>query len=103
MTMCRIHRLALPAMLWLGTSVAAPLSPTDLDAVMRQVLGGRDENWRTLQPCVRDERESIDVRGPANMPIWGERREYTWFIRNGFFVRSPLKFNGVEISDGDRR
>jgi hypothetical protein len=84
-------------------TVAAPRAQTDLDALMRQVLAVRDENWKKLQQYVLDERESIDVRGPANMPIWGERREYTWFIRNGFFVRSPLKFNGVEISESDRR
>ena len=39
------------------------------------------------------------MRGPQRVPIWGERREYTWFIRDGFFVRSPTKFNGVD----DRR
>ena len=43
------------------------------------------------------------MRGPGGAQIWGERREYTWFIRDGFFIRSPLKFNGVEIGDGDRR
>src|SRR5207248_6384434 len=36
-------------------------------------------------------------------PVWGEQREYTWYIRDGYFVRSPVKFNGVEISDADRR
>jgi hypothetical protein len=76
---------------------------TDLDALMRQVLAARDENWKKLQQYVLDERESIDLRGPARMPIWGERREYTWYIRDGFFVRSPLKFNGVDISESDRR
>jgi hypothetical protein len=35
--------------------------------------------------------------------IWGERRDYTWYIRDGFFVRSPLKFNGVAISEAERR
>ena len=33
-------------------------------------------------------------------PIWGERREYTWYIRDGFFVRSPIKFNGVDHRRG---
>ena len=50
-----------------------------------------------------DERETIDVRGPARLPLWGERRDYTWYIRDGFFVRSPLKFNGVDISETERR
>ena len=40
------------------------------------------------------------MRGPKRVPIWGERREYTWFIRDGFFVRSPTKFNGVDHRRG---
>jgi hypothetical protein len=35
--------------------------------------------------------------------MWGDRREFTWYIRDGRFVRSPLRFNGVEIGDADRR
>jgi len=76
---------------------------TDLDAFMKQVLAERDENWKKLQQYVLDEREAFDVRGPGRVPIWGERREYTWYIRDGFFVRSPLKVNGVEIGDAERR
>jgi len=82
---------------------AAPLPATDLDDLMRKVLASRDENWKKLQQYVLDEREVIDLRGPGNVPVWGERREYTWYIRDGFFVRSPLKVNGVDISDSDRR
>ena len=43
------------------------------------------------------------MRGPQRVPIWGERREYTWYIRDGFFVRSPLKFNGVAIGEAERQ
>ena len=76
---------------------------SDLDALMKQVLAQRDENWKKLQQYVLDEREAFDVRGPGGAQLWGERREYTWFIRDGFFIRSPVKFNGVEIGDSDRR
>jgi hypothetical protein len=76
---------------------------TDLDSFMRQVLARRDDNWKKLQQYILDEREVIDVRGPERTPLWGERRDYTWFIRDGFFVRSPVKFNGVEVGEGDRR
>ena len=67
---------------------------------MRQVLASRDANWKKLQQYVLDERELIELTGPGRIPLWGERREYTWYIRDGFFVRSPLRFNGVEIGDG---
>jgi hypothetical protein len=76
---------------------------TDLDAFMRQVLAKRDDNWKKLQQYVLDERETIDVRGPARLPLWGERRDYTWYIRDGLFVRSPLKVNGVDIGETERR
>jgi hypothetical protein len=75
---------------------------TDLDAFMRQVLARRDDNWKKLQQYVLDEREQIEVRGPSRQPIWGEQREYTWYIRDGFFVRSPIKINGVRLSESDR-
>jgi hypothetical protein len=76
---------------------------TDLDAFMREVLAKRDDNWKKLQQYVLDERETIDLRGPGKVPLWGERHEYTWFIRDGFFVRSPVRFNGVTIGEADRR
>src|SRR5262249_20260322 len=76
---------------------------TDLDGFMQQVLATRDDNWRKLQQYVLDEHESIDVRGPARLPIWGDRRDYTWYIRDGFFVRSPLKANGVAVGEDERR
>ena len=82
---------------------AAPFAQTDLDAFMGHVLARRDENWKKLQQYVLDEREVVELRGPGRIPIWGERRDYTWYIRDGFFVRSPLKFNGVEIGEADRR
>ena len=76
---------------------------TDLDAFMRQVLARRDDNWKKLQQYILDEREQIELRGPNLQPIWGERREYTWYIRDGLFVRSPVRFNGVEIGEAERR
>lgn len=89
------------ALVW---STIAPLAAeTDLDALMRQVLVSRDDNWKKLQQYVLDEREQVELRGPGRTPIWGERREYTWYIRDGFFVRSPVKFNGVTIGEDDRR
>src|SRR5581483_6947458 len=89
---------ALP-ILFAGRAIAQ----TDLDALMRDVLTRRDENWKKLQQYVLDERESIELRGPSQTPIWGEHRDYTWFIRNGLFVRSPVKVNGADVSESERR
>jgi hypothetical protein len=83
-------------------SVGAMPTENDLDAFMKQVVARRDDNWKKLQQYVFDEREQFDLRGPTRIPLWGERREYTWFIRDGFFVRSPVKINGVTIGEADR-
>src|SRR5437762_10670753 len=87
----------------LAFAPASPSAQTDLDAFMRQVVARRDDNWKKLQQYILDEREVIELRGPTRLPIWGERRDYTWYIRDGFFVRSPLKFNGVTIPEAERR
>ncbi|HWW84464.1 MAG TPA: hypothetical protein VNZ26_12730 [Vicinamibacterales bacterium] len=103
------HRLfvcwgSLVAACMMAIGTASPrAADTDLDAFMRQVLARRDDNWKKLQQYILDERETIDVRGPERTPLWGERRDYTWYIRDGFFVRSPVRFNGVEIGEADRR
>lgn len=93
------------ASLLAGSPSSAPRNPfqSDLDAFMQKVLARRDENWKKLQQYVLDEREQIEIRGPSNIPIWGERRDYTWYLRDGFFVRSPLKVNGVAVPEPDRR
>ena len=76
---------------------------SDLDALMKTVLARRDENWKKLQQYILDEQERIEVRGPSQAPIWGEKRDFTWFIREGYFVKSPLKVNGVTVSEPDRQ
>jgi hypothetical protein len=76
---------------------------SDLDDLMAQVLATRDENWKKLRQYVLDEREFIEILGPGRARIWGDQRDYTWFIQDGFFVRSPVKVNGATVSDADRR
>ena len=92
--------LLAPASVPLG---ASPFSQSDLDAFMQKVLARRDENWKKQQQYILDEDERVELKGPSNVPVWGEKREYSWFIRDGYFVRSPVKANGVEVSEPDRR
>jgi hypothetical protein len=82
---------------------SAPGAQSDLDAFMQKVLARRDENWKKLQQYILDERQQIDVRGPANFPIWGEHRDFSWYIRDGYFVQSPVKINGATVAEADRR
>ena len=44
----------------------------------------------------------VEFRGPGEMLLWGAKREYMWYPRDGFFVRSPVRFNGVAISESER-
>jgi hypothetical protein len=76
---------------------------SDLDRFMERVLASRDANWKKLQQYVLDERETFQLIGPGGSPLFGWRREYLWFPRDGLFIRSPLRVDGVEISDEERR
>lgn len=100
------RRLVAAAAATVGLAIAlgsAPLAQTDLDAFMQQVVERRDSNWKKLQQYVLDEREQVEMRGPSGALLWGERRDYTWYIRDGFFIRSPLKVNGAPVGEPDRQ
>ena len=86
-----------------SASPAPSGAQSDLDAFMEKVLARRDDNWKKLQQYVLEEKEGFDLTGPGGFPLWGMRREYTWFIRDGIFVRSPLTADGVKLSEEDRR
>ena len=82
--------------------VAHPTAQTDLDTLMARVLEQRDLNWKKLQQYTLTERETLQITALAVFRLFGFEREYLWFPREGFFVRSPLKADGVAI-DEDRR
>lgn len=101
---------SLLALILVGSVLSAPsaalgpsVAQSDLDAFMEKVLARRDDNWKKLQQYVLEEKEAFDLTGPGRFPLWGMRREYTWFIRDGIFVRSPVSADGVKLSEGDRR
>jgi hypothetical protein len=96
--------------------VATPLSGTaqspqkppsppanELDAFMEKVLKRRDVNRKTLEQYVLDEDEQFEVLGPAQMPVYRQRREYTWYVRDGLHVRSPVRFDGVTVGEDKRK
>lgn len=84
-----------------AVTAAAPRS--DLDTFMEKVLARRDENWKALAQYVLDERETFHLTGPDGSRLYGFEREYTWFIRQGVFIRSPLRADGVTMSESARR
>ena len=82
---------------------AQSAKPTDLDAFMARALQRRDVDRKTLTDYVLDEVEDFEILGPGRVPFARMRREYTWYVRDGIHVRSPLKFDGVPIAEEDRR
>ncbi len=82
---------------------APPPKATDLDAFMAQALRRRDIDRKVLSDYVLDEVEEFEVLGPGRVPFARMKREYTWYVRDGMHVRSPLKFDGVPIPEADRR
>ena len=76
---------------------------TDLDAFMARALQRRDTDRKNLSDYVLDEVEVFEVLGAGRAPVARMQREYTWYVRDGIHVRSPLKYDGVPIPEADRR
>jgi len=107
------HRSHLPIALLLSAVLAAawPLvarsqqtaPPGNLDAFMARVLEHRDEAWKKLHDYVLSETERFELTGPAGVRLDGMRREFSWYVRDGYLIRSPIRFNGVTIPEAERR
>ncbi len=79
-------------------SQTGPPAPSgSLDAFMQRVLARRDVNRQTLNEYILDETEGFEVLGPGRMPFVRKKREYTWYVRDGMHVRSPVRFDGVAV------
>ncbi|MFN8421826.1 MAG: hypothetical protein U0470_15010, partial [Anaerolineae bacterium] len=72
-----------------GAARQAPRVPTDLDRLMEDVVKRRDDNWKKLQQYILTEKQRVSVTGPEGLRLYGFSREYSWFVKDGFFVRSP--------------
>jgi len=82
---------------------AALRSSTDLDAFMARVLERRAENWKTLHDYILSETERFTITGPARVALYGFRRDFDWYVRDGFLIRSPVRYDGVVIPETERR
>jgi hypothetical protein len=76
---------------------------TDLDRFMEGALLRRDIDRQTLSDYVLDEVETFEVLGPGRIPFARMRYEFTWYVREGIHVRSPVKVNGVPMGEAERR
>jgi hypothetical protein len=92
-----------PLLATLVVLIGGLLQPTDLDQFMARALQRRDIDRKTLADYVLDEVETFEVLAPGKVPVARMRREYTWYVRDGVHVRSPVRFDGVPIPEADRR
>ena len=98
--------LAILAAAMAGLSLAAGQddgADSEIDRFMERVLERRAENAALRRQYVLDEDVRFRVTGPGGEPLWGSHREYTWYERDGIFVRSPVRVEGVAIDEERRR
>ena len=98
-----IRRFALIACALVAAAGATAARQSDLDELMGRVLLKRDDNWKKLQQYVLEERETMEVTALDGRRVYGFKREYQWFPREGFFIKSPLTADGVRIGEDERR
>src|SRR5437867_2152768 len=115
-TMRRISRWMFPTLLLACLSSPAAEPPRDctsggqgkgdfegdLDAFMANVMLKRRINWDHLHGYVFNERESLEIKGVKLPPMANFRREYVWVVRDGYLVRSPVRVNGVKVSQKEQ-
>lgn len=85
-----------------GASGVQDESDNELDRFMERVLAQRERNAAARLQYVLDEELRIRLTGPDGV-VWGFRGQYTWYERDGFFVRSPTRIDGVAIDEASRR
>ena len=73
----------------------------ELDRFMEQVLARRDENRIARRQYVFDEMERFTVTGYDGEVYSSFTLEFVWYRRDGVFVRSPVRFNGVDAGEDD--
>jgi hypothetical protein len=92
---------ALLFMIFLQSSTQAPA--TDLDRFMAKVLEHRKINQEVLKDYVLNDVEQFEASAPGEYTLFRDKREYVWYVREGIHVRSPLRFNGVTISNSEKK
>ena len=77
--------------------------PSEVDLFMERVFDNRDASWRRLGDFIMRETEVLTLEASAHTPSSGFRREYEWYFRDGVAVRSPVRFDGIDIDEARRR
>ena len=81
---------------------AKPAPKSDLDAFMERALARREVTKRVLNDYILDETEEFEILGPSRMRMFRSKRDFTWYVRDGMHVRSPLRIDGVGVPEDER-
>jgi len=82
--------------------IAAQQETTEIDQFMEKVLERRDVNWKEMQTYLFHEREILTIQGEDIPPVAGFDREFVWIARQEELLRSPVKVNGVRVSQKEQ-
>jgi len=74
----------------------------ELDDFMAKVLKKRDIDWERLHNYIFSSTEILEIKKGEIPALENFRREYIWYVRDGYLVRSPVRIDGVKISAGER-
>jgi hypothetical protein len=85
-----------------GNPPEAKQPESDLDALMAKALKRREMDWDRLHNYLFSERETLELRGFDATPLESLRRDYVWLVRDGYLIRSPIRVNGVAISQDEQ-
>ena len=93
--------LTIVALLSVAPAGVGAQEENELDRFMARVLEQQGRNVARGLQYVLDERAEVRLAGPdRELLVQGD---YTWYARDGVFVRSPLRVDGVTIGAEERR
>jgi len=74
----------------------------ELDNFMAKVLRKRDIDWEKLRDYIFNSTETLEIRQGEIPALENFCREYSWYVQDGYLVRSPIRIDGVKISSRER-
>ena len=92
--------VAVLALLSVVPAWAGAQQENELDRFMAQVLEQQGQNAAPRLEYVLDEQAEVRLTGPGRELL--VRGDYTWYARDGVFVRSPMRLDGVTIGAEER-
>lgn len=76
---------------------------SEIDAFMRKAIETRSKDWDKRYDYVFREVEELKISGDiGDAPFAGFVKEWSWYVKDGYLVRSPISVDGMPVSDEER-